>query len=350
VLALVVVVASCGVSGPQDDRAESTTTRQKRVDDTAGAGVDEHWHAAFAISVCGTFLDPLEDQGEDRNGIHTHSDGLIHVHPFTAAAAGPEATLAIFFDQVGLEVDGDRLTINGNDVSTRKCDGEPKLRLAVWNSASDTEAFEPEILSDDLGSVVITDNSALTLALEPDDVEVEPPPAAPDICELGHLDGDNVDDADGECAPTPSTGPDGSDPESVEGQPCATEAAQAGSGAPQAKMPGGVPPEEVEIEEITLGDGAEAVAGTRAVVDYVGFACSSGQVFASSWKMGEPFAFDLGAGGVVPGFDKGVTGMRVGGRRQVVIPPAFGYGDAGSPPAIGPGETLIFVLDLRRVE
>ena len=84
-------------------------------------------------------------------------------------------------------------------------------------------------------------------------------------------------------------------------------------------------------------------------VEYVGVGYESGKEFDASWGR-EPFAFQLGAGMVIPGWDQGVEGMKAGGRRELIIPPELAYGAAGSPPAIGPNETLIFVIDLLAVE
>jgi peptidylprolyl isomerase len=81
-------------------------------------------------------------------------------------------------------------------------------------------------------------------------------------------------------------------------------------------------------------------------VHYVGVAYSSGEEFDASWNRGQSFAFPLGAGNVIAGWDRGVVGMKVGGRRRLVIPPDLGYGDRGAGSVIGPGETLIFVVDL----
>jgi peptidylprolyl isomerase len=115
---------------------------------------------------------------------------------------------------------------------------------------------------------------------------------------------------------------------------------------PEIDFPGGEPPAELEITDLTVGDGEEATAGRTAVVHYVGVAHSTGEEFDASWNRGEPFAFPLGAGNVIAGWDRGVQGMRVGGRRQLVIPPDLAYGDRGAGSAIAPGETLIFVVDL----
>ena len=115
---------------------------------------------------------------------------------------------------------------------------------------------------------------------------------------------------------------------------------------PEIDFPGGEPPTELQVTDINVGDGAESKAGQTAVVHYVGVAFSSGEEFDASWSRGEPFAFPLGGGRVIAGWDQGVVGMKVGGRRQLVIPPHLGYGDRGAGAAIPPGETLIFVVDL----
>ncbi len=115
---------------------------------------------------------------------------------------------------------------------------------------------------------------------------------------------------------------------------------------PEVDFPGGSAPTELVVSDLVEGEGDEAVAGRTAVVHYVGVAFSTGEEFDASWNRGEPFAFPLGAGQVIAGWDRGVTGMKVGGRRQLLIPPALGYGDRGAGQAIAPGESLIFVVDL----
>jgi len=108
----------------------------------------------------------------------------------------------------------------------------------------------------------------------------------------------------------------------------------------------GEPPDDLIIEEIVVGTGAEATAGRDAVVHYVGVGVTSGEEFDASWNRAEPFEFALGAGQVIKGWDQGVVGMKVGGRRRLVIPAHLGYGDRGAGGVIAPGETLIFVVDL----
>jgi peptidylprolyl isomerase len=115
---------------------------------------------------------------------------------------------------------------------------------------------------------------------------------------------------------------------------------------PEIDFPGGEPPADLVITDITVGDGAEAKPGAVVTVHYVGVAFSTGEEFDASWNRGSAFQFPLGAGHVIAGWDQGVAGMRVGGRRQLVIPPHLGYGDRGAGNVIQPGETLIFVVDL----
>ena len=111
----------------------------------------------------------------------------------------------------------------------------------------------------------------------------------------------------------------------------------------------GEPPTDLEITDITVGDGAEAKAGDRVLVHYVGVAHSTGEEFDASYNRGAPLEFPLGAGRVIQGWDQGVAGMKVGGRRQLTIPPDLAYGDRGAGGVIKPGETLIFVVDLLQV-
>jgi peptidylprolyl isomerase len=108
----------------------------------------------------------------------------------------------------------------------------------------------------------------------------------------------------------------------------------------------GAPPADLVIEDITVGDGPEATPGHQVEVHYVGVAHSTGKEFDASYNRGDTFEFGLGAGQVITGWDRGVAGMRVGGRRKLVIPPDLGYGQRGAGGAIKPNETLIFVVDL----
>jgi peptidylprolyl isomerase len=118
------------------------------------------------------------------------------------------------------------------------------------------------------------------------------------------------------------------------------------SSKPEVSVPSGPPPDELTVEDLEVGQGAEASAGSNVEVHYVGVSWSTGRQFDASWDRGQPFSFPLGAGRVSAGWDKGVAGMKVGGRRRLTIPPQLGYGDRGAGGVICPGETLVFVVDL----
>jgi peptidylprolyl isomerase len=116
---------------------------------------------------------------------------------------------------------------------------------------------------------------------------------------------------------------------------------------PEVPAPQGDPPAELVIRDLVRGRGPKAKAGDELSMQYVGISWSTGQQFDASWDRGaEPFAFQLGAGMVIPGWDQGLVGLRRGGRRLLIIPPDMGYGAEGTPDgAIAPNETLIFVVD-----
>ncbi len=118
---------------------------------------------------------------------------------------------------------------------------------------------------------------------------------------------------------------------------------------PEIDFPEGPPPTDLEVTDLSEGNGDEAVAGRTVSVHYVGVAHSTGEQFDASYDRGSPLEFRLGAGQVISGWDDGVQGMKVGGRRKLVIPPHQAYGDRGAGGVIKPGETLIFVVDLLNV-
>jgi peptidylprolyl isomerase len=115
---------------------------------------------------------------------------------------------------------------------------------------------------------------------------------------------------------------------------------------PDVTVPGGEPPSDLQIEDLEVGSGAEATSGSAVDVHYVGVSFATGKQFDASWDRRESFSFRLGAGQVIPGWDQGVAGMKVGGRRRLTIPPELAYGSRGAGGVIGPNETLVFVVDL----
>ena len=119
---------------------------------------------------------------------------------------------------------------------------------------------------------------------------------------------------------------------------------------PVVAIPAGGTPSKLTIKDIVPGTGRAAKKGDTVSVQYVGSSWSTGAEFDASWDKGQPFSFPLGQGQVIPGWDKGVVGMKPGGRRLLVIPPELGYGAQGSPPKIAANETLAFVVDLESVK
>lgn len=164
----------------------------------------DHWHAGFSINICGNELPPVSDVQQDLLGIHTHSDGLIHIHPFSLETAGKRATMEKFFDQVGIEVEGDAIripqTVEGGDTfvsGESTCAGEDaEWVLAHWHDAEGAALADApdELITEDFGSVHFDEDlAAYTLAFVPKDAvdEITAPSAAAQITILGACDGAN---------------------------------------------------------------------------------------------------------------------------------------------------------------
>jgi peptidylprolyl isomerase len=115
---------------------------------------------------------------------------------------------------------------------------------------------------------------------------------------------------------------------------------------PKVKVPSGKPPKKLVIKDLIPGTGQAAKAGDPIKVNYIGVDFANGKPFDNSYDRGQPFPFQLGGGQVIPGWDRGLVGMKVGGRRELVIPPSLAYGPQGQPPVIKPIETLVFIVDL----
>ncbi|HLB20596.1 MAG TPA: FKBP-type peptidyl-prolyl cis-trans isomerase [Solirubrobacteraceae bacterium] len=132
------------------------------------------------------------------------------------------------------------------------------------------------------------------------------------------------------------------------GETAATKTPTSGPLASEPKVtpPSGPAPAKLEKKELVVGTGKEAKAGDTVTVNYVGVLYKGGKEFDASWKRKEPFQFKLGQGQVIKGWDQGVAGMKVGGRRELIIPAELAYGKTGSPPTIPPNAPLVFVVDL----
>jgi peptidylprolyl isomerase len=152
-------------------------------------------------------------------------------------------------------------------------------------------------------------------------------------------------DDKGSQSSTPAKTPTATTGEPSTGAGGATGKEAASRSAPTITVPKGPPPGKLEVKDVIKGSGPVARAGSQLSVNYSGVSYSTGKVFDSSFKTGQPFPFQLGSGQVIPGWDQGLEGMRVGGRRQLTIPPALAYGPQGQGD-IKPNETLIFQIDL----
>ena len=154
-------------------------------------------------------------------------------------------------------------------------------------------------------------------------------------------------DDDGEASPPPSTKETQT---KEEPSPAALrEALKDTATKPVLPKPTGSPPRRLVKEDIVKGKGPAAKPGDTVTVNYVGVAFSTGEEFDNSWDRGQPIKVPLGAGRVIKGWDRGLVGMRAGGRRILTIPPELAYGRQGYPPAIAPNETLVFVIDMVKI-
>ncbi len=170
----------------------------------------DHWHAAAGIDICGTFEPNPADVGPDTKGIHTHQDGLIHIHPFVGAAAGENATFSVFADQISLEVTDDSMTLpdgttytNGDDCETEDGETEPgRVALYVWPPQA-TDATEPEIITTNILETRFSDDGqTFVLAFVPEGTEVQLPPSVDELANPADLAGEAPDEGSTEFTTT----------------------------------------------------------------------------------------------------------------------------------------------------
>jgi hypothetical protein len=139
----------------------------------------DHWHSAYGIYTCDDFVAPLADQNGDANGIHTHEDGLIHIHPTSSQATGDNATISVFAEETGLVLEDDRLEVPGGDTFVEgedECGGEPGIvQVAVWDDPADET---PEVVTEDMADIKLGENQVLTIAFAPEGADLPTPPTA----------------------------------------------------------------------------------------------------------------------------------------------------------------------------
>ena len=165
-------------TSPQDAAAEAPVANQ------------DHWHAAYGIRLCGDgFLAPIQVQ-DDPVGIHTHGDGIVHVHPFTNASSGENATLGEFFDAAGVTIDDNEISVGDTTVKegddTCGADDKPGVvQVAVWENAREADGTDPEIVTEDIRDIRFTNDSmAITIAFAPDGADIPAPPTIPTLDNL----------------------------------------------------------------------------------------------------------------------------------------------------------------------
>jgi hypothetical protein len=288
---------------------------------SAGPKVGDHWHMAFGVWNCGSW-EPSLAPGDDPLGIHTHGDGLIHVHPFTEEAAGAKATLGVFFDVEKVSVNAKAVTLPGKTLRAGDlCDGsKATIRTLIWPSK---KAPAPAVVSGDPAKLGLRDEEIVVIAYGPANAKIGLPPSAAELDDPADL------------PPPPLT------------------AAQLKVLPPPPKLvplvvTKGAPSSTLKLTDRVVGTGDEAKNGSRPYVRFVLYLWRTGEKLdSSSWEAGpQPLALSrIGKGRLLPGIEKGVVGMKVGGIREIVIPPVDGFGADGSPPVLGT-DTMVMVMQL----
>lgn len=185
VLGLVVVLGTAGIVYSREQRQPDTSAPR-----AAGPGkAGDHWHSALGFNICGAFAPDLPDPQVDPLGIHTHGDGIVHTHPFSARAAGRNARLGLYLDLFdGLEVSSDEVQLPGQDAKRNgmECDGKPAVvRTKIWQSRAPGE--EGEVYNGDPADIRLGDNQLITIAFLPTDAEIPRPPSEPTLDNLSDV-------------------------------------------------------------------------------------------------------------------------------------------------------------------
>lgn len=288
---------------------------------STGPKVGDHWHMAFGVWNCGAW-EPSITPGDDPLGIHTHGDGLIHVHPFKEDAAGSKATLGAFFDVSKIAVTSKSITLPTKTLTAgTSCKGsKATIRTLMWPTK---KAATPTVVSGDPAKLPLRDEEVVVVAFGPADAKVGLPPSAAELDDPADLPPPPLTDAQLKVLPLP--------PKVV-----------------PLVVTKGTPSPTLKLTDRVVGTGDEVKNGSRPYVRFVLYLWRTGEKLdSSSWKAGpQPLALSrLGKGRLLPGIEKGVVGMKVGGIREIVIPPVDGFGKDGSPPVLGT-DTMVMVMQL----
>jgi peptidylprolyl isomerase len=284
----------------------------------------DHWHTAFGVWSCDHWLPPVP-LGDDPTGVHTHGDGLIHVHPFDDRAAGRNATLGRFFEASVIKVDATRIEIpKGPKLAAGSaCLGKKtEIAAVVWRSAKDKQ---PTLVTKNLASIRLADGQVIALVHAPKGTIPALPPSIDELVEPADLP-----------LPPLSAGELKSLP------PLPTKPKFDVTGTPGAKL---------ETKDLSVGTGAVLIKGSKGYMRFVMYLVRTKQELGASWKEGEqPYALArFGKKRNLPGLDNGMIGMKVGGLRRILIPPSEAFGEQGNDP-VGPTDMIVFYVQLVSVK
>ena len=311
----------CLASGPAGLTAGPAGAASATSTTSAGPKVGDHWHMAFGVWNCGKW-EPAAPPGDDPLGIHTHGDGVIHIHPFVTTAAGANAVLGKFLEVEKMSVSSTELKLGTKSLQVGAlCDGKKAtLRTMLWEARS---TKTPKTVSGDPNKVSLRDQATVVFAFGPADAKVGLPPSFAEMEDPADL-------------PPPPLGAD----------------ALTTLPTPPRTIPTvvlkGTPPSVLKVSDRSIGSGVELKKNGRPYVRFVLYLWRTGEVLdKSSWLFGDqPTALQrVGKGRLLPALDKGLVGMKVGGIREIAIPPNEGFGTQGSPPVLGT-DTMVMVVQL----
>jgi hypothetical protein len=286
-------------------------------------------------------------------GIHTHGDGVIHIHPFSEAAAGESATLGLFLRENGVVVDDGQLRVGDEQhADGEECDGTPaRVRIAYWADADAAAGgAEPDRVVTDPDDLRFRhDGEAYTVVFAPESATIEPPPSVDQLAELGAADSSSGGKASGGTGSGATTSELPPPPDPSSDAPGYTDPRLAeevlGRTPPDPEPPpADTRADALDVETLIEGEGTPAALGDTVTVHYVGL-LADGTVIDSSWERGEPFPVRLGGGEVIAGWDSGLVGAQIGERRRLVIGSENAYGATGRDP-VPPDAPLAFEIDV----
>src|SRR5579885_443654 len=185
-MAMVVILGTAGIVYSRDQRQPDNSAPRAAANGVAG----DHWHAALGIDICGTFEPNIPDSGTDPLGIHTHGDGVVHIHPFSATSSGKRATLKIFFSTVGADISASKIKIPNDDKTYKngqpcQSGGTATVQTKVWDSRDPSD--QGRIVPGDPAKIHPTDGMLITIAFVPPGTDIPRPPSADQLDKLSDL-------------------------------------------------------------------------------------------------------------------------------------------------------------------